>query len=1189
MPEPPRLLLKIRSVPQAKRPRQAFALGAASYDLEHLFDLPATPAGGLAAAPSTPAGWYVGRPRVEDGGSPWDAAHAAVPRGTAFAGADELLAIEPDMEQSWLPDLPGQRFELAPGAQVCAFEDQRPALPEGNGFAWHLGENYSGLKPARDTVMERGSDVIIAHIDTGYDAAHKTLPENLDKDRQRNFVDADRPNDATDQTPTGGILRNRGHGTGTLSILAGRKLEGIVPPGDTRDYLGGAPKAKIVPVRVADSVVHFWTSAVARAFEYARTIGADVISMSMGGLPSAAWADAVNAAYDAGVVMVCAAGNNFGGLPTRNIVYPARFRRVIAACGIMANMRPYYDQPMTVMQGNYGPSSKMDTAVSAFTPNIAWARLGCANLVDMDGAGTSSATPQVAAAAALWLRKHKDNSLSAMPGWARVEAVRAALFNSAGRDIPGMKPADVREMLGKGFLRASEALKMAPAPLSDLKMTPADSASFAFLRLLTGLGIAGEGSRAAMFRLEMAQLAARSRALEQAILDPDADPDLIPERDRRRFVEALLDEKKCSRPLQSYLEQRIGRRTSSIRPAARAAVAPGKRLAGSEMQRTIRRSEPSHRRLQIYAIDPSFSSRLDTAFINHATIAVPWERSRSVGTLLQPGPVGECVEVVDVDPASGCAYAPVDLNDPLLLAQDGLSPSEGDPQFHQQMVYAVAMTTIRNFEIALGRAALWSPRLVRTKDGKGKKKIVDVYVPRLRLYPHALREANAYYSPEKKALLFGYFPAGAAASGTTVPGSIIFTCLSHDIIAHETTHALLDGLHRRFQEATNPDVLAFHEAFADIVAIFQHFTFPTLLRHELRRTRGQLAVGDLMADLARQFGEGIGRSAALRSAIGKKATGSDYRDTTEPHDRGAILVSAVFAAFLAIYGRRTADLVRLASNGSGVLPRGDLHPDLVERLADEAARTAGQVLTICIRALDYLPPVDVSFGDYLRALITADADLVPNDSYGYRFAFLEAFRSRGICAENIRTLSVDSLRWQEPAEQPKGLSDIIRQLDLDWDLSADRAAAYRAMRANGKLVHDWIAANISPDMALQMGLNPSLPKFEVHSVRPARRTAADGSLKLDLVVVITQKEDVPLDSGNPAGETFTFRGGTTLIIDARKGREHIRYSVMKSINSQRRLEQQRQYLRDSTALSLSALYFPDDAKNEPFAMLHNGH
>ena len=37
---------------------------------------------------------------------------------------------------------------------------------------------------------------------------------------------------------------------------------------------------------------------------------------------------------------------------------------------------------------------------------------------------------------------------------------------------------------------------------------------------------------------------------------------------------------------------------------------------------------------------------------------------------------------------------------------------------------------------------------------------LEPFVRRLRIYAHALRERNAYYSPDKKALLFGYFPAG---------------------------------------------------------------------------------------------------------------------------------------------------------------------------------------------------------------------------------------------------------------------------------------------------------------------------------------------------------------------------------------------------------------------------------------------
>ena len=135
---------------------------------------------------------------------------------------------------------------------------------------------------------------------------------------------------------------------------------------------------------------------------------------------------------------------------------------------------------------------------------------------------------------------------------------------------------------------------------------------------------------------------------------------------------------------------------------------------------------------------------------------VPWEKD------LKPGPVGEYLEVIDVDPPSGCAYVPVDLNHPGLLAQSGYRPTQGNPQFHQQMVYAVAMKTIDHFEKALGRVALWAPRIA-TIDGQRTSR----FVRRLRIYPHALREADAYYSPEKCALLFGYFRA--AATGDRQP------------------------------------------------------------------------------------------------------------------------------------------------------------------------------------------------------------------------------------------------------------------------------------------------------------------------------------------------------------------------------------------------------------------------------------
>src|SRR4029079_15477249 len=118
-----------------------------------------------------------------------------------------------------------------------------------------------------------------------------------------------------------------------------------------------------------------------------------------------------------------------------------------------------------------------------------------------------------------------------------------------------------------------------------------------------------------------------------------------------------------------------------------------------------------------------------------------------------------------------------------------------------------------------------------------------------------------------------------------------------------------------------------------------------------------------------QFGQAIGNHGALRDAIGEyddvakrwRPTEPDPENSakpTEPHARGAILVAAMFDAFLSIYQARTADLLRIATGGTGKLPEGNLHPDLVNRLADEANMVAGNVLRMAIRALDYCPPVD---------------------------------------------------------------------------------------------------------------------------------------------------------------------------------------------------------------------------------------
>ena len=125
-------------------------------------------------------------------------------------------------------------------------------------------------------------------------------------------------------------------------------------------------------------------------------------------------------------------------------------------------------------------------------------------------------------------------------------------------------------------------------------------------------------------------------------------------------------------------------------------------------------------------------------------------------------------------------------------------------------------------------------------------------------------------------------------------------------------------------------MLAFHEAFADIVALFQHFTVPEALKDQLARTHGDLTQHNLLGELAQQFGQGIGGRGALRSAIGKidaetekwmpaQPQRSDYQNATESHDRGAVLVAAIFDAFVDIYRRRSEDLIRIATGGTGIL------------------------------------------------------------------------------------------------------------------------------------------------------------------------------------------------------------------------------------------------------------------------------
>jgi hypothetical protein len=158
-------------------------------------------------------------------------------------------------------------------------------------------------------------------------------------------------------------------------------------------------------------------------------------------------------------------------------------------------------------------------------------------------------------------------------------------------------------------------------------------------------------------------------------------------------MEAAIGDGKTSITLRKHIAERYSQVFGAVVPGAPPEVVAPVRATCSK---SIPIPPPPFRRLRVYGLDPSFSTHLDTAAINDVTVQVRWEPD------LKPAPVGEYIEVADED-AAGVTYQAVDLNNPHLLAQNGCAPGEGNPAFHQQSVYAVAMRTIDNFERALGR------------------------------------------------------------------------------------------------------------------------------------------------------------------------------------------------------------------------------------------------------------------------------------------------------------------------------------------------------------------------------------------------------------------------------------------------------------------------------------------------------
>lgn len=385
------------------------------------------------------------------------------------------------------------------------------------------------------------------------------------------------------------------------------------------------------------------------------------------------------------------------------------------------------------------------------------------------------------------------------------------------------------------------------------------------------------------------------------------------------------------------------------------------------------------RKLRIIAQDPAI--RVDGRILT-AEVDVPAEE-------LAPGPWGHRVHVIDYDASSNTLFKPLEYTsgkngeptDPFRNAPD--TRLLNDPRFHAQNVYAIVMRVLARFERALGRRVSWS--------FNGHQ---------LKVAPHAFADANAFYSKNDQGLMFGYF---AGVSGQT-----ICSCLSHDVVAHETTHALVDGLRERYTDPSSPDQAAFHEGFSDVIALLSVFALPDVVAALLdldeagkskTADRSRVAKAKLEPEalrksvlfgLAEQMGQEMSqvRGQALRRSALLDPSPSHLakEEFKEPHRRGEILVAVMLNAFIEVWSGR---LKAMHQDARWLLDRA--------RVVEEGARAADYLLTMSIRALDYAPPVHLDFSDFICALLTADYEIRPDDSmYQFRRHLLQSFRSYGL-------------------------------------------------------------------------------------------------------------------------------------------------------------------------------------------------
>lgn len=552
---------------------------------------------------------------------------------------------------------------------------------------------------------------------------------------------------------------------------------------------------------------------------------------------------------------------------------------------------------------------------------------------------------------------------------------------------------------------------------------------------------------------------------------------------------------------------------------------------------------------------------------------------------LQRGPRSHRFHVVDIGVGTNKVGAPVKLHahspwtyqDRWAIPDLTTSDLVDDPEFRAQNVFAVASYTLALFEQHLGRPIPWYSGY-----------------PHLYLIPQARVEANAFYSREHNAVLFGWLPSIGGRPA-------VYTTLSYDVISHEVSHAILDGLRPRYTEPGLPDQLAFHEALADLVALLSVFTlhgvaerllapnaakvlFPSDAeaakiqdeanrREQLWRGRAETLKLTPLLSLAEEIGarrqqthspEGTltGRYPALRRSVELPPNKEWISDPQfqEAHRRAEVLVAAFLQTLVRMWAQRLAPL---RSDSSGID---------VDRVAEEGVTSARHLLGMILRALDYLPPVELEFADVLDSVHTADRRLAPDDQHNYRDALLESFAAFGITLPDHHIVDEDGVsaptpdRTAPPADagpQPVTASASAKEYATDPDASDLRSIRYEhlnlvALRSSPEEVYQFIWNN---SVALEIDVRLST---RVTRVLSSSRIGADGALVTEVLAdylqtlrtaVANLPPGISAPADMPEDAIVELLGGGVLVFDQfGRFRLHQRKPILDAERQTRRLE-----------------------------------